>query len=441
MKSKDNKVIWTEGMSLFPHHFQQQERYFEGLVKNLFNQMPQNYWGFLELEIDIPLLSVGTIRVHKAKGYFENRNYFDTQLLGQIKDLKLNKNNKIDTIYLGVISNQDQISSDDDGNKSHYELKNIDIKDTYTGNENYESISIGMVNYFLLTNNDELSGYDVLPLLSINNIDENDKIYLKKEFIPPILNISENSILKSIHSEVLTLMEKRVNTVANIFSERYVENSLSWEEIFYLRSLNKGISLFRENRNFTRSIHPEKLFRDLKSIVADLCSICEKNRVLPNFKEYNHSNIQSSFEGLISIFRDYLSKIIKEKVIKFSLEKHKYGLNVVLVENRNLYNSTEFILQARSNLDMETLNDVFQSVVKIGAIESIRNIVNTHIKGIPLIPLRTVPSQLPSQKNCIYFALNKNNKYWKELENCSGIAIHVGKEIEGLDINLWSIKD
>ena len=50
--SWDNKVLWTEGLFLQPHHFQQADRYTEALVGGLARRVTPYAWGFSALEID-----------------------------------------------------------------------------------------------------------------------------------------------------------------------------------------------------------------------------------------------------------------------------------------------------------------------------------------------------------------------------------------------------
>ncbi|HBV40596.1 MAG TPA: type VI secretion system baseplate subunit TssK, partial [Erwinia sp.] len=57
--NKAEKVVWTEGMFLRPHHFQQAESYQQSLL-NQWGQAQRPYmWGFLDYEIDEALLRQG----------------------------------------------------------------------------------------------------------------------------------------------------------------------------------------------------------------------------------------------------------------------------------------------------------------------------------------------------------------------------------------------
>ena len=66
--SWDSKVLWTEGLFLQPHHFQQSDRYAEGLISGLARRLAPYLWGVNELEIDDEVLKVGQFAIKGAAG-------------------------------------------------------------------------------------------------------------------------------------------------------------------------------------------------------------------------------------------------------------------------------------------------------------------------------------------------------------------------------------
>lgn len=63
-----SKVIWSQGMFLLPHHFQQETRYLEHLVDSRARALAPHGWGFTELVLDEALLSVGRLGIVRASG-------------------------------------------------------------------------------------------------------------------------------------------------------------------------------------------------------------------------------------------------------------------------------------------------------------------------------------------------------------------------------------
>ena len=63
-----HRVIWSQGMFLQPHHFQQEARFFEHLIDARVRAADTYAWGFGELVIDEAQLALGRIALTRASG-------------------------------------------------------------------------------------------------------------------------------------------------------------------------------------------------------------------------------------------------------------------------------------------------------------------------------------------------------------------------------------
>ena len=64
----ENKVVWAEGLFLQPQHLQQQDRYFDRLVRNSTMGLRPFAWGLTELSLDTDMLTLGKFAVRSAAG-------------------------------------------------------------------------------------------------------------------------------------------------------------------------------------------------------------------------------------------------------------------------------------------------------------------------------------------------------------------------------------
>lgn len=64
----ENKVVWTEGLFLQPQHLQQQERYFDRLVRTSMAGLRPYAWGLSQFELDTDLLTLGKFALRGAIG-------------------------------------------------------------------------------------------------------------------------------------------------------------------------------------------------------------------------------------------------------------------------------------------------------------------------------------------------------------------------------------
>jgi len=63
-----NRVVWSEGLFLRTQHFQQQDRWTEGLVRAALAAQPLQAWGFRSLVLDRAALGTGRIALTAAEG-------------------------------------------------------------------------------------------------------------------------------------------------------------------------------------------------------------------------------------------------------------------------------------------------------------------------------------------------------------------------------------
>jgi type VI secretion system protein ImpJ len=63
-----HRVIWSQGMFLQPHHFQQEARFVEHLVDTRVRAAEPYAWGFAELVIDEAQLALGRMALARASG-------------------------------------------------------------------------------------------------------------------------------------------------------------------------------------------------------------------------------------------------------------------------------------------------------------------------------------------------------------------------------------
>ncbi|MCU7886233.1 MAG: type VI secretion system baseplate subunit TssK, partial [Candidatus Thiodiazotropha sp. (ex Lucinoma annulata)] len=72
-----SRIVWSEGMFLRPHHFQQQERFLEHMVQARCADLTPFSWGFTHLKIDRQALALGRLAVESCRGVLPDGTTFD----------------------------------------------------------------------------------------------------------------------------------------------------------------------------------------------------------------------------------------------------------------------------------------------------------------------------------------------------------------------------
>ncbi len=70
-------MVWSEGLFIRPHHFQQNDRYVEGLIENRVRHVTPYPWGFSRIEIDRDLAQQSRFGLRRAAGVMPDGTPFD----------------------------------------------------------------------------------------------------------------------------------------------------------------------------------------------------------------------------------------------------------------------------------------------------------------------------------------------------------------------------
>ena len=70
------KVLWTEGMFLAPHHFQQWDRHQAATLWSHLRAVQALGWGLSELKLDEDALAIGDVVIHRCAGVMQDGTAF-----------------------------------------------------------------------------------------------------------------------------------------------------------------------------------------------------------------------------------------------------------------------------------------------------------------------------------------------------------------------------
>lgn len=139
--------------------------------------------------------------------------------------------------------------------------------------------------------------------------------------------------------------------------------------------------------------------------------------------------------------RQLLSMVVEQHALELELQPRQYGVLVSPRIDGELLGTASFVLAARAQCDAEELRVRLPSHLKVGSVESIRELVALHLPGIRLRPLPVAPRQIPFHANKTYFVLDINDQEQIGIDKSGGFAFHVSGEFSGLELQFWAIRN
>ena len=443
--SWDSKVLWTEGLFLQPHHFQQADRYSEALVGGLARRVSPYVWGVDTLEIDEEVLKVGQFAIKSCSGLTHDGAVFRVPSVedhppaldvpGTIKDC---------VVYLTVPQRrQGALEVDLSGaelSAARFRPAELEITDVTSSSKRPVTMGIGKLRLQFALEVDDLADRLCIPIAKIIEVKPDGEILLDKAFIPSCLDLRAAPALEGFLRELDGLLGHRMTALAGRMSEGGSTKGVAEINDFLLLMVVNGFRPEVQHLTQIENLHPEALYRFCLHLAGNLATFMAPEKVPPAFPAYAHDSLTATFAPVIKALRQYLSSVLEQTAISIPLEPRKYGISVGVIADRKLLSTAGFVLAVQADIPAENVRRHFQNQAKIGPVEEIRQLVNSALPGIPLRPLPVAPRQIPYHAGVVYFELDGDSQHWGKMSTSGGIAVHVSGDFPGLKMELWAIR-
>lgn len=438
-----NSVVWREGLFIRPQHFQQNDRYFEYELRTRTSESGPNQWGLFELDIDVQFLNSGKLVVNRAYGIMPDGTLVDLTIKshGLILDITPHDAGKL--IYLSLpltMHHADTVSFEEEIKPTRkIARRESDIPNTNVGENSNAELLLAQHNFRLLREEELNEGYGIIPIARIGSVSASGSISLDENFVPTYLHLHKCHYLITQLKEIMSVLNFRMIKLAEKLSDVTIQ-AAELGDYLLLQLLNRFHSRFHFYLSQER-VHPHTLFLELSSLGAELSVFMKKERRLIREYNYDHEDQKESFLLLLNELKNMLSMVLEQNSLKLPIEQRKYGIFVAKIDDKSLIESGAFVLAVSADISTEKVKKLLQDNLKIGTIETIRDLVNYHLAGFKIKPLPAAPRQIPYRVNHIYLKIELSGEEKKTLQSSGGMAFHLTGEIEGIEYTLWAIRN
>lgn len=442
--SVNSRVIWSEGLFLQPHHFQQQTRYLERYVESRCAGLIPYSWGFTALEIERDFLAIGKLGLRRAEGVFPDGTPFrmpDDDPLPPAIDIRETVRDQV--VLLAIpLRRGDALDVERetaaDGLARHVSAE-VELRDSASPSGTPAILEVGALQSRLLPAGDVTAAYGCVPVAHVVERRADGQITLDDQFIPTVLHAGAAPRLATFMTELLGLLHQRGDALGGRATASGQGAAAEIADFLMLQAINRYEPLVAHAAASGR-LHPEELFRLCVSAAGELATFTTASRRPPPPAVYRHDRLAESFDPVMAALRASLSAVLEQRAIAIPLEPRRFGISVAIVSDRNLYATAVFVLAARADLPAEELRRRFPAQIKIGPVEKIRDLVNLQLPGVPVQPLPVAPRQIPYHAGFVYFELDQSGELWGQLKSSGGIAMHLAGEFPGLALEFWAIR-
>lgn len=337
------------------------------------------------------------------------------------------------------VNNEIDFLNQNSAHSYRYKAFEKTLADTTNSELDGRQITLADLNPTLILENDLTSNQTALPIAVIRSSSADFEIILDESYIPPSLGSQKQQHLKAYISEIYGLLMQKSNSLANAVNDPNTGGSVEVMDFMMLQTINRYLAYLHHENEGARQTHPEQLFVNLSKLCADLMTFLPSRKV-GDVPIYEHNDLASCFGKLFFNLRKSLSIVLEQRAIRIPLDLRDEATRVAQTPDQSLLDKASFVLAIKADMPNEALRQKIPSVVKIGTVEKVKELVAYHLPGIKVHALSVAPRELPYHSGYVYFELDKKHELWDMFDTSSGMAFHLAGNFPNLDVEFWAIK-
>lgn len=442
-----NAVVWSQGMFLQPHHFQQEARYVARMVDARAQTLSPYAWGFHELVLDDALLALGRVGIARASGVLPDGTPFAIpQLDAPPAPLDIAADLKGEIVYLALPLSREGVTEvdfgSDDGSAPADTCRvaavEESVRDHTSASDEPASIQTGRLKLRLLRAKELTDAYAAIGIAQVVERRSDNQVALDRSYIAPQVVLDASAHLLS-HAKLLHgLIAQRTQALASRMGQ--LSGGISeLADFLMLQLLNGAEPLFRQHAGSPR-VHPFALHADCLRLAGELSTFTSQSRRPQEFPPYRHDDLRATYTPLVDALRRMLTVVLEQNAVQIELIDRSHGVRTAVVPDLELIRSGVLVLAVAAQLPPEQLRSRFVAQTKVGPVDRIRDLVNLQLPGIGLQSLPVAPRQLPFHAGHFYFELERQTDLWRQFEKSGSLALHIAGDFPGLELALWAIR-
>jgi len=445
------KVLFSEGLFLTPHHFQQWDRYHEELLNFRLRALTTFMWGAEELKFNEEALDNGFCEVVRCRAVMPDGLPVDVPDLDNappsrsFADLFPPASERMDVfLAIPIIRPGSANVSTSTGQPdflARYVPASVQVPDENTG-ENPHEVPLAAKNLRLLFGEESLDNHSALKIAELRRTPDGKVVY-EENYIPPAIALTASRALIEIVRRLVEILSAKSSTLSEHRRQKgtgVVDFTTSDVANFWLlHTVNSYIPLMIHCHHVQR-IHPEQLYIGMARLAGELMTFVTEGHPA-ELPKYIHTDLARTFIELDRKLRMLLETVIPTRCVPIPLERTKESIYVGRILDERLPASAEFFLGVYAKMPEAQLIERVPRKSKIASIDTINYLLGQALPGVLLRTVPIPPGPIPARMGFKYFRLEKLGDYWNMIASSRTICIYFPAEFPELRLELYAVKD
>ena len=434
MKSPQ-RVVWSEGMFMSPHHMQQQDLYHENLVEARLGTLLPHTWGVLLQEFDMEALRAGEVQLLRFAGVLPDglpvtfTRGQEEAPAARLAEGHFQVAEHVLNVYLGVPKERNGVESygpsGQVGASPRFTPKNQPISDLHASTS-VIPVAFAQRNMRLLFEHENRDDFDAIKIAELAR-DKSGNLVLVDTYVPPCLRIDASPYLLHELRLLLRLMISKQRTLSSRRrhrNESALEFTASDVTLFLELNALNGIIPLLQHALEAGTPRPQELYLMLLRCAGQLCTFTPEAdpSTLPTFQ---YGNLRDTFEPLFQRINELMRAVALEQCLTVFMELGTDRIFRGALSDERLDRCGQFLLTIRSDLPEAMVVEQLPRLIKVACGSEIRNIVHAASPGVPIKVTYRPPPEIPVQPGTSYFTLSVQDGYWKNVMRERSVALYL----------------
>lgn len=434
------KILWSEGLTLGPQHFQRQDMYHETRLLGMVSALHPNFWGVRSLQWNLQGLGHNLLEAQAMSLIFQDGAVYDApaaDLLPVALDLaQLPQEINTFTIYAALPTIRPHGANAEEGGR--YALAEAETSDLFS-----DAVPIDVPflkkRIRLLTHAEPRDGHVGFPVLRIQR-DPRGGFEADPAFVPPCVALEAapplrqllDGLMSALTAKAVSLHRAHRKTNAATF-EVHAGDITSWWMLNIIGTANASLQHYARSR----VRHPEALYEKLLALAGGLLTFSDRYAT-SDLPAYVHDEPGIAFAQLDTVIRDLVDTVISARYFTIELvaQDHRRTHYRGALDTAKLGEDMQLCLAVSADMPALELVAAVPVRFKIGSPDDIERIVMSALPGITLKHMPQVPAAVPVRPDTYYFLLTTKSGLYENALKAQAIAIYAPDGMRDLKIEL-----
>jgi type VI secretion system protein ImpJ len=441
--SATSKIMWSEGLTLGPQHFQRQDLYHETRLQRIASALNPYFWGVRSVQWNLDGLGHNRLSADALSVIFPDGEIYEApgaDLLPEPVDLsRLPADVDAFTFHAALALVKPHGGNADENGR--YVRCDLGTPDLFS-----EALAIEVPflkkQLRLVAHVEVRAVHTSVPVVQLRRAPQGG-FEIVPSFIPPSVTIGAAPALGHMLEGLISVMTTKIESLQRMHrkanNEVYEVGAGDISSWWMLNIVSTANALLTHCAR-SRGLHPEAMFQQMLAAAGGLMTFSDRYKTA-DLPAYRHDAPAEVFAQLDALLRDLVDTVIGTKYLLIPLiaDRSRRAYSQAILDPAKVTKQTQLYLAITADMPGLELVATVPTRIKVAAPDNLESIVGSALPGVSLTHMPQVPPAIPVRPNTYYFSMSTKSPLYEKALDVGTLAVYAPDGIPGLKIELIAV--